>query len=142
MDSKNEPVHHRFLRLFADLLALFCTLLLLLPNPRWIFWGAKIPEIQGNGHEHLILFSVLTFFVLLSRPARSVFYWTFLLIVYAVTTEILQIPIPYRTFDWLDVSEDAWGIMIGLVVVLLCRGVFSSRSPHVTDRNVTDRNTE
>ncbi len=109
-------------RLFSYVLWATCTLLLLVPDPRLLFDPRDAGEAV-RGYEHLLMFSVLTIILLLAHPKRSMRMWACVLIVYGVLTEVLQIVIPYRTFQGIDILEDTLGVLIGLGTCVLLTGL-------------------
>lgn len=67
------------------------------------------------------MFAVLMLFILRSWPSVSPLFWVGVLLFYAVGTELVQILIPNRTFEWLDIVQDALGIMLAFLVDLALR---------------------
>ena len=99
------------------------TLLLELPNPQRFLLHLDAME-PTEGYKHLIAFTLLGFLVELSRRKRTVFFWVGILALYAIGTEILQgllNPIFHRTFDFLDIMQDIFGILLGTGIGYCCR---------------------
>lgn len=109
------------LRIFTVFLWLFCTLLLWHPNPSILFGKLPVDEAPGFGLSHFLMFAVLMLFILRSWPSVSPLFWVGVLLFYAVGTELVQILIPNRTFEWLDIVQDALGIMLAFLVDLALR---------------------
>jgi VanZ family protein len=82
--------------------------------------GTTLSDMLG----HLCGFVVLAMLVLRWLSARQgghgrrALAWTVVLCVaYALLDEVHQIPIPGRTFDWVDLGMDSLGAAIGTAVV-------------------------
>jgi len=92
---------------------IFLTLLLWLPDPRVILFGWE-PAEGPRGYAHVITFSLLGLLVELGRRKGSILFWAGILIGYTFLTEIVQIMIPYRAFEWEDIFQDLVGAFLGL----------------------------
>lgn len=110
-------------RFATYLLWVFCTLLLLLPDPRRLFFGVPVLERPEADYGHFLLFGTLTASLILSHRFQNIVSWFIFLMLYAVLTELLQIPIPYRTFEWKDLFQDLAGILIGFALVFSAREI-------------------
>jgi len=102
-----------FFRILTVVYWIFLTLLLWLPDPRVLFLGWE-PEEGPRGYAHIITFSLLGLIVELGRRRKSVLFWSSVLIGYTFLTEIVQIAIPYRAFEWADIVQDLTGAFLGL----------------------------
>ncbi|MDR3196277.1 MAG: VanZ family protein [Planctomycetaceae bacterium] len=110
----------RLLHYLTACYAIFLTLLLWLPNPKVLFYGWQ-PSGDTGGYAHLFTFTILGFLVELGRRKKSFLFWVFWLILYVFLTEIVQELLPIRSFEWVDIFQDIFGIVIGLAVGLFCR---------------------
>ena len=111
-----HSIRHHGLFLFHALTAVywfFLTLLLWLPDPRVLLWGWE-PAEGPSGLAHIITFSLLGLLVELGRRQKSLLFWTGVLVGYAFVTEIVQMAIPYRSFEWEDIAQDLVGACLGL----------------------------
>ena len=118
--NKERPAFHQrpFLFWFHILTVaywIFLTLLLWLPNPRVLLWGWQ-PAEGPRGYAHIITFLLLGLLVELGRRKKSLLFWSGILIGYTFLTEIVQMVLPYRAFEWGDIAQDLVGAFLGLGV--------------------------
>jgi len=66
---------------------------------------------------HFFMFFILTILLLTIsiQKYKKIFVFLIALIIAAIT-EIIQIPIPYRSFSWLDLVADAIGITVAMLI--------------------------
>jgi len=110
----------RIIRWFTIFYVIVLTLLLELPVAPTV----SSIEQSTRGYAHLIIFALLGFLVELCRRKRSLFFWICVLCLYAVGTEVLQWllrSICHREFDWIDVSQDVVGVLLGTLIGYFCR---------------------
>jgi VanZ family protein len=99
------------------LATIFSTLLILVAV---LLPGSKIPDIQITGIDkvvHVTLFMIWSLGV--RRDFGASFRWTLCLLfglIFSWLTEILQIVVEGRTFDYTDIIADALGLAIGLLI--------------------------
>ena len=110
----------RIIQRFTIVYAIVLTLLLELPSDV----AEAVPVGLARGYAHLFAFTLLGFFVELSRKKRSILFWMGVLIVYALATEIVQgllSPICNREFDWADLLQNVVGVLLGAGIGHYCR---------------------
>jgi VanZ family protein len=83
--------------------------------------GHDLPDVHIGGYDkliHLGMFATWTLAVRYDfRVKPSRYYLIFLGgIVFSLLTELLQVPVEGRTFDFYDVAADGVGIILGLLV--------------------------
>ena len=96
------------------------TLLLELPSDV----AEQVPVGMVRVYTHLFAFTLLGFFVELSRKKQSFFFWIGFLFVYSFATEAMQWllhPLCNRTFEWADLLQNVSGVLFGTVIGHYCR---------------------
>ena len=81
--------------------------------------------------NHLLAFSVMTWLGIKAFPHRILCVMLGVL-AYGVSIEILQSFTPNRSAEWLDLVSDCLGILVGRIVIIVDRALFSTRpaNPH------------
>lgn len=119
------------IRSVAACIWIYATLLLLLPDPKIVFFGldrllgmlwGKGPDIQEASPEHLILFFMISFAVGISYLFRNMLITAAVLVAYAFVTEMIQFFIPHRTFQVQDLLQNLIGIAAGIFLAMLLVG--------------------
>lgn len=129
----------RVFRLITWSYVLFLTLLLWVPEPKALIVHWE-PGVKTASYSHILAFLLLGFLVELNRKKQSRFFWTTVLIGYALLTEIVQDMLPVRSFEIADLIQNFAGIFLGLWVGGLCRLVLSTLwSGYLICRNSFDR---
>jgi hypothetical protein len=102
---------------------IFLTVLLLVRNPAKIVGLEAVPLFPwGKFGIHLSAFVVLSLLVHATRwPKRPWWPLLVLLVLYAVTTESLQVLVPPRTARVMDAFENLLGIAIGAGIYWVAR---------------------
>jgi VanZ family protein len=97
------------------------TTLLLTPNPAALMGLHKVPILPwGKFGIHLTAFTILSILVHASRwPKRPHWPMLFLLMLYGIATESLQILVPPRTSRVMDGVENCLGILAGAAIYWL-----------------------
>jgi glycopeptide antibiotics resistance protein len=100
---------------------LLLTVLLLVPNPAALLGLHAVPMFPwGKFGIHMGFFTVLGFLANATRwPKRPSWPLIVFLIVYAITTESLQLFVPHRTARVMDGIENILGIAIGSAIYWL-----------------------
>lgn len=76
-----------------------------------------VPSAFGDKFNHLIAFAELTVLARLGWPQIRPALVAALVLAFGLALELLQAPLPYRSFSLLDLVADAAGIGIGLLLV-------------------------
>ena len=77
------------------------------------------------GFDKLVHFGEFFLLVLLCLKDAELFFPKHKLLVYlllfvlAISTELIQLGIPHRSFDWLDFMADSFGITLGMIAYLI-----------------------
>ncbi|MBI3468645.1 MAG: VanZ family protein [Planctomycetes bacterium] len=121
-------------------LLLFSTLLLI-PNPGWLLGGWDVDDWSPwTGVDLVAVISYLVHFggyAVLVAVGLWVLDWTSqrglafalaLAVLHGVTAEVLQLAVPNRTFDVLDILADSAGCLIGVWVMHRRREVHAARA--------------
>ncbi|MEM6365861.1 MAG: hypothetical protein AAF745_15645 [Planctomycetota bacterium] len=111
------------MRTLLMLSAFAVTLGLLLSPTRLIAEGVGHSGVGGLStlfhYAHFLGFIALGLTIeLLKSPDSRIERWA-LLIVCATTTEFAQIPLPSRSFEWVDLAQNLFGLGVGVAVALL-----------------------
>lgn len=106
----------RIARILLVLALLLATALMLDPRPGEPPAFAHIDKLK-----HLFAFAILGFLAHASWPALDYLKFKALpLLAYGLTIECIQLAIPTRSFDWLDLLADGLGLLLaGLAARLL-----------------------
>ncbi|MFH1923054.1 MAG: VanZ family protein [Planctomycetota bacterium] len=103
-------------RLTCAVYWLVLSVLLLAPDPMALFGIDQLPGPPGGRMVHFFLFTLLAFLVWASRwPARRRRI-VGLLLVFAVVMELLQVFVPERTVEVLDLIENLLGVAAGTAI--------------------------
>ncbi len=115
---------------------LFLTVLLLVPNPAALLGLHSVPVFpSGKFGVHLSFFTILSVLVHATRwPKRPWWPLIALLVVYAITTEALQLFVPHRSARVMDGIENILGIAAGASIYWLAQAF---RKPDRAARLVT-----
>ena len=111
----------RFVHLFTIFYIIVLTLLLELPGVPKEF--DPVPSSLAIC-KHLGAFTLLGFLVELGRYKKTMFFWVGTLILYSISTEVLQgllYPICNRHFDWVDIVHNLLGVLLGTFIGYFCR---------------------
>lgn len=87
--------------------------------------GGNLPSVGIGGFDkmvHIGMFALWIVAVCYDFSLRSSHYPLVFAVglVFSLTTELLQLLVEGRSFDWLDMAADAAGLLVGL---LICRPV-------------------
>jgi VanZ family protein len=82
--------------------------------------GSQIPDVHLTGIDKLAHIALFTLWSLcIRRDFGASFRWPVALIAglaFSWLTEVLQIAVDGRTFDWTDIVADAAGLLFGLLI--------------------------
>lgn len=93
-----------------------------------------VPSSFGDKFNHVIAFLELTLLARLGWPQARPVIVAVLVMAFGVTLELLQAPLPYRSFSLLDLVADAAGIGLGLVLApLLTAQAGKARERYLAD---------
>ena len=125
----------RTIQWFTILYVIVLTFLLEMPvDPRLLHHLDSIEATKG--YKHLIAFTLLGFLVELSRRKRSVFFWVGILFLYSLGTEVFQWllnSLCHRTFDWRDILQNIFGVLLGTLIGYYCHPLVKRFSEKVPD---------
>ena len=119
-----------YFRLLFRLWAVLIFILSIIPYQNKLTESTRERWIRADYVEHLILFFILSFlFVFWKREKINYFNSMFLLylvfsLLFAVSMEFIQIFVPNRTFNVMDMLYNAAGIILGLFISFLFRKKF------------------
>jgi VanZ family protein len=104
---------HRVRYLPTTLASLLILVAVMLP-------GAQVPDVNIVGIDKVAHFSLFFVWALgIRRDFGTSFRWPVALVAglaFSWLTEILQIAVEGRTFDWTDIVADAVGLIFGIIV--------------------------
>jgi VanZ family protein len=124
------PLRHAPRWRIASSLLLICVLVAALMPAVW-FWDDRREVLSWLGRidktMHVVVFAGLTLWFAGQYRQRS--YWRIAagLLAYGVLIELCQRMVGYRSAEWLDVTADAVGIIIGLLLASAGLGGWSQR---------------
>ena len=82
--------------------------------------GSNLPDVDIVGIDKLAHFTLFTMWsISVRRDAGPAFRWIICLIagvLFSLFTEVLQILVEGRSFDWYDLIADAAGLLFGLAI--------------------------
>ena len=73
---------------------------------------------------HFLCFSYLTFITWLSRILNKDLHVYVIVLAYGILIEIIQIYIPYRSFEFLDIFADFLGILVGIFFISFLKDLY------------------
>lgn len=124
LSLENKERIRSFVRILAVVYLITATILLLFPDPEWLFNKAGMGGVYEETHsKHVVLFAGMSFLLGFGSKKIPTWGWFPILCVYGISIEIIQ---PYfnRTFSLLDFRDDMIGAAIGLGIVWPLRTLF------------------
>lgn len=101
---------------------LFVSFMALTPAP------PRTVDLGWDKLNHASAFCVLMLLLDSGWPARRKM-GAALLLVYGGLIELIQLQVPGRSGEWLDLGADAVGLLAGLVLAALARAALAKRTP-------------
>ena len=87
--------------------------------------GEEIETMSyADKNLHAFLYAILAVLVCKETKSRGykIYLFSWLIVsIYGILVELIQIPIPYRSFEWGDVVADSLGAVVGLLFVYFVR---------------------
>jgi VanZ family protein len=105
------------------------------------YYGHRFYELQMNWHYFAYMFVAIMFYRDLAprgyAPATVILVTYFAALLFSTFDEAFQAFINNRVFDLGDISKDAWGSLIGMLIVYSGSGELTSRLP-IRQRHLRD----